>query len=210
MRQYSEPRMSYFAKEQTIIGLFCGKWRIKIRHPMTLSHPVGQSLLRAVPIRIPNRKQRQSSLSVPIRIPNRKQRQSSLSVPIQIPNRKQRQSSLSGMFCRNLLLPNHFLRKQKQKQICASRIWIGASHIRIAATHIWICDHFWHVWPKCDQNCFAKKTQKNPERVTKVTDSKLWHFVNGTNFSNGHTLSVTRTSPVSVSVWNLDRIDSHH
>jgi len=27
-----------FAKEPLIIGLFCGKWPIKIRHPMTLRH----------------------------------------------------------------------------------------------------------------------------------------------------------------------------
>ena len=30
---------SFFAKELLIIGLFCGRWRVKIRHPMTLSHP---------------------------------------------------------------------------------------------------------------------------------------------------------------------------
>ena len=32
---------SLFAKEPLIIGLFCGKWPVKIRHPMGLCHPVG-------------------------------------------------------------------------------------------------------------------------------------------------------------------------
>jgi len=31
---------SIFAKEPLIIGLFCGTWPIKIRHPMTPRHPV--------------------------------------------------------------------------------------------------------------------------------------------------------------------------
>jgi len=31
---------SFSAKERLIIGLFCGKWPKKIRHPMTLRHPV--------------------------------------------------------------------------------------------------------------------------------------------------------------------------
>jgi len=31
---------SFFAKEPLIIGLFCGKWPVKIRHPMGLRHPV--------------------------------------------------------------------------------------------------------------------------------------------------------------------------
>jgi len=35
---------SFPAKEPLIIGLFCGKWPMKIRHPMTLRHPVQQSL----------------------------------------------------------------------------------------------------------------------------------------------------------------------
>jgi len=30
----------FFAKEPLIIGFFCGKWPIKIRHPMGLRHPV--------------------------------------------------------------------------------------------------------------------------------------------------------------------------
>ena len=33
---------SFFTKEPLIIGLFCGKWPIKIRHPMTLRHPVSR------------------------------------------------------------------------------------------------------------------------------------------------------------------------
>jgi len=31
---------SCFEKEPLIIGLFCGKWPVKIRHPMALRHPV--------------------------------------------------------------------------------------------------------------------------------------------------------------------------
>jgi len=31
---------SFFAKAPLIIGLFCGKWLVKIRHPMGLRHPV--------------------------------------------------------------------------------------------------------------------------------------------------------------------------
>ena len=31
---------SFFAKEPIIIGLFCGQWPMKIRHPMGLRHPV--------------------------------------------------------------------------------------------------------------------------------------------------------------------------
>jgi len=40
--------------------------------------------------------------------------------------------------------------KQKQKQVCAS--------------HNLKCDHLWHLWPKCDQTCFAKKTAKKTEK----------------------------------------------
>ena len=36
----------FFAKEPLIIGLFCGRWPIKIRHPMGLRHPVASRLLR--------------------------------------------------------------------------------------------------------------------------------------------------------------------
>ena len=35
---------SFFAKEPLIIGIFCGKWPMEIRHPMTLRHPVLNSL----------------------------------------------------------------------------------------------------------------------------------------------------------------------
>ena len=34
---------SFVAKEPLIIGLFCGKWPMKIRHPMTLGHPIPQT-----------------------------------------------------------------------------------------------------------------------------------------------------------------------
>ena len=33
---------SFSAKEPPIIGLFCGKWPVKIRHPVGLRHPVMQ------------------------------------------------------------------------------------------------------------------------------------------------------------------------
>jgi len=36
---------SFFAKELLSIGLFCGKWPIKIRHPMGLRHHVSASRL---------------------------------------------------------------------------------------------------------------------------------------------------------------------
>ena len=70
-----------------------------------------------------------------------------------------------------------------------------------------MCDHSWHLWQKCDQICFAKKTNNNTERVTEVTYSKLWHFVTFTNVTNGHTLNVIGTNPVSISIWNLDQND---
>ena len=35
----------FFAKEPLIIGLFCGKWPIKIRNPMGLRHPVPRRAL---------------------------------------------------------------------------------------------------------------------------------------------------------------------
>jgi len=68
-----------------------------------------------------------------------------------------------------------FPRKQKQKQVCTS--------------HIWMCDHLWHLWPKCDQICFAKNTKKKIRETNQVTMSKLWHFVTVANVSKGHTLS---------------------
>ena len=36
---------SFLAKEPLITGLFCGKWPTKIRHPMTLCHPVTSQLM---------------------------------------------------------------------------------------------------------------------------------------------------------------------
>ena len=36
---------SFFAKEPLIIGLFCRKWPVKIRHPMGLGRPVSQHAL---------------------------------------------------------------------------------------------------------------------------------------------------------------------
>jgi len=38
---------SYSAKELLIMGLFCGKWPIKIRHPLTRRHTVSRSLVVA-------------------------------------------------------------------------------------------------------------------------------------------------------------------
>jgi len=36
---------SFPANEPLIIGLFCGKWTIKIRHPMILRHPVSNKVI---------------------------------------------------------------------------------------------------------------------------------------------------------------------
>ena len=36
---------SFFAKKLLIIGLFCGKSPIKIRHTMTLCHPVARAVI---------------------------------------------------------------------------------------------------------------------------------------------------------------------
>jgi len=44
---------SFPAKEPLIIGLFCGKWRIKMRHPMTLRHPVPVGLILKLLYRVP-------------------------------------------------------------------------------------------------------------------------------------------------------------
>jgi len=53
-----------------------------------------------------------------------------------------------------------FQSKQQQKQVCTS--------------HNWKCDH---LWPKCDQTCFAKKTKKRAEKQIRsqiqICDS-LW------------------------------------
>jgi len=38
---------SFLAKEPLIIGLFCGKWPIKIRHPMDLGHCVAECMIDA-------------------------------------------------------------------------------------------------------------------------------------------------------------------
>ena len=70
-------------------------------------------------------------------------------------------------------------------------------------------DRLWPIVTDCDQTCFAKKTKKNLEWPISngVTDcDRLWpsqmsHLV--TPFG------VTGTNPVSVSVWNPARNDSH-
>jgi len=76
-----------------------------------------------------------------------------------------------------------FQSKQKQKQGCTS--------------HIWICDHFWHLWTKCDQICSAKKSKKNqsvwPRSQIRKCDI-LW---------SSQMLHIAK--PVSVSVWNPDQ-----
>ena len=36
---------SFTAKEPLIAGLFCGKWHVKIRHPMTIRHTVPRQLV---------------------------------------------------------------------------------------------------------------------------------------------------------------------
>ena len=98
------------------------------------------------------------------------------------------------MFYRISFIPKPFPRKQKQKQV--------------RTNHIWICEHLWHLWPKCDRICFAKKTQKKLRETNQVTNSKwLWHFVTITNVTNCHTLNVTGTNPISVSICNPDQND---
>jgi len=52
-----------------------------------------------------------------------------------------------------------FQMKQKQKQVCT--------------VHNWNCEHLWHLWPKCDQICFVKKTHKK----TEIDWCCLYHFV---------------------------------
>jgi len=81
-----------------------------------------------------------------------------------------------------------FQSKQKQKQGCTS--------------HIWICDHLWYLCPKCDQTCFAKKNWKKNRACDWGHKCKIVRFCNR---HKCHTLSVTSTKPVSVSVWNPDR-----
>jgi len=49
---------------------------------------------------------------------------------------------------------------------------------------MWICEHLWHLWTKCDHICFTKKTKIKPEQVTEVTNWKLWHFETVTNFTH--------------------------
>ena len=61
-----------------------------------------------------------------------------------------------------------FQLKQKQKQVCTS--------------HIWICDHLWHLWPKVTKSVLLTKLEKT--RVTEVTTSKLLHFVTVTNVTH--------------------------
>jgi len=41
---------SLFAKEPLIIGLICGKWHIRIRHPLRLRHPVAISFFAKEPL----------------------------------------------------------------------------------------------------------------------------------------------------------------
>jgi len=53
----------------------------------------------------------------------------------------------------DFIYSEQFPRKQKHKQVCTS--------------HIWMCDNLWHLWPKCDQICFAKEIEKNPEEQTR-------------------------------------------
>jgi len=38
-----------FTKERPFLGFFCGKWPVKIRHPMGLRHPIGHTLVGHTP-----------------------------------------------------------------------------------------------------------------------------------------------------------------
>jgi len=71
-----------------------------------------------------------------------------------------------------------------------------------------MCDHLWHLWPTWGQFCFAKNWKKSRE-TNEVSNSKLWKFVTVTNVANGHTLRLTGTNPLSISVWIPDQNDSH-
>ena len=78
-----------------------------------------------------------------------KQTNKQTAVLIRIPNIKQKQMSLFCYPDNIFWISFHsepFPRKQKQKHVCTS--------------HKWKCDHLWHLWPQCDQTCFAKKTGK--------------------------------------------------
>ena len=113
-------------------------------------------------------------------------------VLIRISNRKQKQGSLSGMFCWNSFILNHLLENRNRNRF-----------VPVTFECVTICDI-------CDQNVTKSvllKNPKNQERVSEVTKSKLWHFVTVTNVTNGHTLNVIGTTPVSISVWNPDQND---
>ena len=148
-------------------------------------------------------------------------------VPIRISNRQQKHKPLSGMFCRLHFVRTIFFENRIRNRLyqCCFVLWYwgivtvslrtsqGSMHKRLRIVdvlpHPVTFEMYDHLWPKCDQMCFARKTNKNSEHVTNVTDSKLWHFVTVKNVTNGHTLSVTGTNPVSGSVWNPDQNDSH-
>ena len=51
----------FFAKKPLIIGLFCGKWPVKIRHPMGLRHSVDAYLQDALSLQIFFRKRATNS-----------------------------------------------------------------------------------------------------------------------------------------------------
>jgi len=85
--------------------------------------------------------------------------------------------------------------KQQQKQVCTS--------------HNWKCDHLWHLWPKCDQTYFAKKTEKKTEHQIRsqiqICDS-LWP----SQMSQiGHTFDVTGTNLFLFLFGNPARNGSH-
>ena len=84
-------------------------------------------------------------------------------VLIWIPNINHKQRSHSVIFFWNSFRSEPFPRKRKHKQVCTS--------------HIWRCDHLWHLWPKSDQTRFAEKTKKKTEQQIRsqiqICDS-LW------------------------------------
>jgi len=111
-------------------------------------------------------------------------------VPIQIPNRKKKQTSHSGVLCRISFIPNHFNRNRNRNRC-----------VPITFEFVTICDI-------CDHNVTKSvllKKKKNRE-------CELGHKFKTVTFCDRHkchTLSVTGTKPVSVSVWNPDRNGSH-
>ena len=62
---------------------------------------------------------------------------------------------------------------------------------QFSVSHIWMCNHLWHLWPKCDQICYAKNMKESRE-THQVSNSKLWHS-RVVTVTNCHTMNMTGT-----------------